>query len=214
MTEQNFKAMRKAMVESQLRTTAVNDPRVIEAMSAVPREAFVPADQAPLAYLDVRAPLSPTRALPAPMVVGRLLTELRTRPADRALVVGAGSGYAAAVLGLLVAEVVALEEDAEVAAIGQIAGGAVTIVSGPLVEGWRLAAPYDIILFDGAIEQIPAAIVEQLADGGRLAAPIVDQGVVRLSIGRKQGSAFGMTGIVEADCPRLPGFAPPAAFTF
>jgi protein-L-isoaspartate(D-aspartate) O-methyltransferase len=214
MTEHNFKAMRKAMVESQLRTTAVNDPRVIEAMSAVARERFVPADQAALAYLDVRAPLSSTRALPAPMVVGRLLTELRTRPADRALVVGAGSGYSAAVLGLLVAEVVALEEDSGVAAIGQITGGNIASVSGPLVEGWRLAAPYDIILFDGAVEQVPEAIVDQLADGGRLAAPLVDRGVVRLSIGRKQGSAFGMTSVVEADCPHLPGFAPPPGFTF
>ena len=214
MTEQTFKTMRKAMVEGQLRTTAVNDPRVIEAMAAVPRERYVPADQAPLAYLDVRAPLSARRALPAPMVLGRLLTELRTRPGDRALVVGAGSGYAAAVLATLVAEVVALEEDSEVAAIGMIPGGNVVTVTGPLAEGWRVGGPYDVILFDGAVEQVPAAIVDQLADGGRLAAPIVDNGVVRLSIGRKQGIAFGMTGVVEADCPCLPGFAAPAGFSF
>jgi protein-L-isoaspartate(D-aspartate) O-methyltransferase len=215
VTEQNFEQMRKAMVDSQLRTTAVNDPRVVQAMAAVPRERFVPGDAGFMAYLDREVPLGRGRAMPAPMIVGRLLTEARTRSADRALVVGSGSGYAAAVLGTLVATVVALEEDADLAAIGRDSLGAnVTPATGALADGWGKAAPYDLILFDGAVEQIPAGIVAQLAEGGRLAVPLATDGVVRLAIGRKAGGAFGLTSIVEANCPRLPGFATPAGFRF
>jgi protein-L-isoaspartate(D-aspartate) O-methyltransferase len=215
MTEQNFDQLRKAMVESQLRTTAVNDPRVVEAMAAVPRERFVAADAGFMAYLDRDVPLGQGRAMPAPMVLGRLLTEARTRATDKALVIGSGSGYAAAVVGRLVATVVALEEDGTLAAIGQANIGAnVMPASGPLAAGWAVAAPYDLILFDGAVEEIPAAIVAQLADNGRLAAPVVIDGVVRLAIGRKAGAGFGLTSIVEANCPRLPGFAKPSGFRF
>lgn len=212
VTEQNFDQMRKAMVESQLRTTGVSDPRVIAAMAAVPRERYVPADRAPLSYADLATPLTATRALPAPMVLGRLLTEGRVSPADRALVVGAGSGYAAAVLAQLAAVVVALEEDAEIAR-GALPDN-VESVSGPLAQGWVAGAPYDFILFDGAVEEVPAAIVDQLAEGGRLAAPIVQNGVVKLAIGRKSGAGFGMTTFIEASAPRLPGFAQPERFTF
>jgi len=215
VTEQNFDSLRKAMVESQLRTTAVNDPRVVAAMAAVSRERFVPQDSAFLAYADREVPLAPGRALPAPMVLGRLLTEARTRPTDRALVIGSGSGYAAAVLATLVASVVALEVDDALVAIGHGAVPAnVTQARGPLSEGSAAGAPYDLILFDGAVEQVPAAIVAQLADGGVLAAPIVSNGVVRLSIGRKGGAGFGLTSIIEASSPILPGFAKPAGFQF
>lgn len=212
MTEHNYDSLRKAMVDSQLRTTAVNDPRVVAALAAVPRERFVPADAAHLAYVDRDVPLAPGRALPAAMVLGRLLTEARTRPEDRALVIGSGSGYAAAVLAQLVASVVALEED-EAIARGETPAN-VTQVTGALTEGWAAGAPYDLILFDGAVEQIPAAIVAQLVEGGRIAAAIVSNGVVRLSIGRKGGAGFGLTSIVEASCPTLPGFAKPAGFRF
>lgn len=215
MSSHDFEQMRRAMVASQLRTTAVNDPRVVAAMAAVPRERFVPREQAALAYHDRAVPLGGGRWLPAPMVLGRLLTEARTRPGQRALVIGAGSGYAAAVLARLVGEVIALEEDAGLAqlAVGGAMAGA-RPVHGPLAAGWPAAAPYDLILFDGAIEQVPPAIVDQLADGGRLAAPLVDGGVVRLAIGRKAGGGFGLAAFADADAPVLPGFARPPAFTF
>ena len=215
MTEQNFESLRKAMVASQLRTTGVNDPRVIAAMGAVPRERFVPPAQAAFAYLDEALPLGPGRAMPAPMVLGRLLTEARVRPADHVLVIGAGGGYAAAVLAELARDVIALEEDEALAAIARAPlPASVTRAAGPLAEGWAAGAPYDLILFDGAIEAVPPAIVAQLADGGRLAAPIVDRGVVRLAIGRKAGEGFGLTSIVDAAAPALPGFARPAGFSF
>lgn len=215
VTEQNFESLRKAMVASQLRTTAVNDPRVVAAMGAVARERFVPADQAAFAYVDAALPLAPGRAMPAPMVLGRLLTEARVRATDHALVVGSGGGYAAAVLATLVHDVVALEEDATLTALarGPLPAN-VTAVSGPLVEGWAAAAPYDLILFDGAIEVVSATIVAQLADGGRIAAPILDAGVVRLAIGRKAGDGFGLSSFADAAAPALPGFAQPAGFRF
>ena len=213
MTEHNFEQMRRAMVASQLRTTAVNDPRVIAAMAKVERERFVPAAQASLAYLDVSLPLGGGRSLPAPMVLGRLLTEARVRPGDRALVIGAAAGYAAAVLAELVDIVVALEESAELA--GNLALPAnVTRASGPLAEGAAAGAPYDVILFDGAVEHVPAAIIAQLADNGRLATAIVENGVTRLATGHKAGDSFGLIPFADADVPILPGFAPSAGFRF
>jgi protein-L-isoaspartate(D-aspartate) O-methyltransferase len=211
VTEQNFEQMRRAMVSNQLRTTAVNDPRVVAAMGVVARERFVPEKQAALAYLDVALPLGNGRALPAPMVLGRLLTEARVRPGDRTLVIGAASGYAAAVLAELGAVVTALDEIAGLAA-GDVAG--VTIVQGPLAEGWAAGAPYDLILFDGAVEQVPSAIIDQLADGGRIAAGIAESNVTRLAIGRKAGGGFGMVCFADAEVPVLPGFERPKGFSF
>ena len=211
MTEQNYEQMRRAMVASQLRTTAVNDPRVVAAMGVVARERFVPAEQAALAYLDKSLPVAPGRALASPMVTGRLLTEARVKHGDKALVIGAGAGYSAAVLAELGAVVTALEEDEALA--GKATPG-VRRVAGALAKGWVKAAPYDVILFDGAAEEIPAAIINQLADGGRLAAPIVEKGVTRLALGRKAGGGFGLQSFADAEAPILPGFAVVKGFSF
>ena len=211
MTDQSFETMRRAMVASQLRTTAVNDPRVVAAMAEVPRERFVPADRAAIAYADIAVPLGGGRALRPPMALGKLLTELQLRPADRALVIGAATGYSAAILAKLVASVVALEEDA---ALNPAAPIGVRVVRGPLAEGWAEGAPYDAILIDGAVETVPEAIVAQLAEGGRLAAAVLEAGVSRLSVGRRAGAGFGLTAFADADAAPLPGFAPPPAFRF
>lgn len=211
MTEQNYEQMRRAMVDSQLRTSGVNDPRVVAAMGKVPRERFVPQDQSSLAYLDKSLPMGPDRAMPSPMVTGRLLTEARVREGERALVIGAGTGYSAAVLAELGAIVTALEEDK---ALAGTATAGVSRAAGPLAKGWAKGAPYDLILFDGAVEQIPAAIVAQLAEGGRLAAPVMQDGVSRLSLGRKVGGAFGMQSFADVEAPILPGFVIEKGFSF
>lgn len=213
MTEQSFETMRRAMVASQLRTTAVNDPRVVAAMAAIPREQFVPPDRTAIAYADFAVPLGNGRALNPPMALGRMLTELHLRPEDRALIIGAATGYSAVVLGRLVASVLALEEDATLALPAAAAAG-VRFVHGPLAAGWPDGAPYDVILIDGAVETVPPAIVDQLAEGGRLAAAIVEAGVSRLSIGRRAGGGFGMIAFADADAVSLPGFAPPPVFRF
>lgn len=216
MTEQNFESMRMAMVSNQLRTTAVNDVRVVDAMRAVPREEYVPADRAAVAYVDTLVPLGGGRLLNSPMATGRLLTEIEAQPGDRALIVGAATGYSAALLAGLVAQVVALDEDAALTARARAAGlpANVTVVDGPLADGWAAGAPYDLIFIDGAIEQVPQTLIDQLADGGRLAAAVIERGVSRLSIGRKAGGGFGMIAFADAEAAPLPGFARPAAFTF
>src|SRR3546814_469479 len=189
MTEHNFEHMRRAMVASQLRTTGVNDPRVVAAMGAVPRERFVPDDRITVAYADALVPLGNGRQLNTPMSLGRLLTEARPREDDQALVIGAATGYAAAVLARMVRSVVAVEEDAALAAAAKAAlkGTNAKLVEGPLAKGYKKGAPYDLILIDGAVELISDALVDQLAERGRLVAAILDNGVARIPIGRRGG---------------------------
>jgi protein-L-isoaspartate(D-aspartate) O-methyltransferase len=208
--------MRRAMVASQLRTTGVNDPRVIAAMGEVARERFLPAERAALAYADATVPLADGRALNPPMTLGRLLTEAQLRGDERALVIGAGTGYAAAVLARLVGSVAALEEDAALlaAARGALADTSVTLVEGPLAEGWAAGAPYDFILIDGAVDYVPPAIVGQAADGGRIGLALLDRGVTRLAIGRVAGGAFGLSTVADAAVAILPGFEKPRTFVF
>ena len=216
MTEQEFEHMRRAMVASQLRTTGTNDPRVLAAMGEVARERFVPRDRQPLAYADALVPLKPGRDLNPPMALGRLLTQAAPRDGETALLVGAATGYAAAVLERRVGSLVAVEEDPELAAQAKaaLAGTSVKLVEGPAAKGWPKGAPYDLILIDGAVEFVPDTLIGQLRDGGRLAAAIVEQGVTRLAIGRKAGEGFAMAAFADAAAAVLPGFARPRAFTF
>ncbi len=217
MSNLDFPAMRRAMVDSQLRTNAVSDPRVTAAIESVAREDFVPTDRRAIAYIDRAIPLSATRAMNPTLVTARLIVEADIAPTDKVLVVGAASGYAAAVLAGLAHSVVALESDAALAAEAktQLKGlPNVTVVTGDLEKGHAKGAPYDVILVDGAIEQVPDALIRQLADKGRLAAAVMDGGVSRLSIGYKAGAGFGLDPIMDADAVALPGFEKPKAFSF
>lgn len=216
MTEHNFDHMRRAMISNLLRTTGTNDARVLAAFGEVARERFVPGGRIALAYADASVPLKPGRDLNNPMALGRLLTEAGPREGERALVVGAATGYAAAILSRLVGNVVALEEDAELAAFARdaLAEYPVPVVEGPLAAGHAEGAPYDLILVDGAIEFIPEVLVAQLVDGGRIAAAILEQGVSRLSIGRKAGEGFGTVAFTDAAAAILPGFVRRKTFTF
>ena len=216
MTEQNFEQMRRAMVASQLRTTGVNDPRVVAAMSEVPRERFVPAERCALAYADALVPLGGGRSLNPPMAVGRMLTEARLRGNEKALVIGAATGYSAAVLAKLAASVTAVEEDRELAdfARNALAGTGVELVVGPLKDGHAAGAPYDFILIDGAVEHVPQLIVDQIADGGEFALALLDEGVTRLCVGRVVAGAFGTQAVSDAAAAVLPGFEKPRGFSF
>jgi protein-L-isoaspartate(D-aspartate) O-methyltransferase len=208
----DFVAAREAMVESQLRPQGVSDPAVLQAMGSIPRELFLPRHTQPLAYVDRAVSVGDGRFLPAPAVLGQLLTQMMAEPGQRALVVGAGTGYSAAVLAAMDLEVVALESSSELAARARELG--VSIVEGPLEAGYKKAAPYDQILIDGAVEDIPDPIIAQLADGGRLGTALVDRGITRLIVGRKAGGAFGYLSIGDAGVPALTGFTRPRAFTF
>jgi protein-L-isoaspartate(D-aspartate) O-methyltransferase len=209
----DYAAARQAMVDSQLRPQGVNDPSVIAAMSLVPREKFVPDDQRPLAYVDRAIPLGEGRALPPAAVTGLLLTALAPLAGQTALVIGAATGYAAAVLAQMGINAIALESSATLVAEARKLG--VNVVEGPLEEGHAGSAPYDLVLMNGAVEVIPEAIVDQLKDGGRLGGAIIDHGgITRLVVGRKVGGGFGFHSIADSATPALPGFERPRAFTF
>ena len=213
----DFAAMRQAMVASQLRTTAVTDPRVIAAMAEVPRERFVPAEVAALAYSDRGVSLGQGRRINTPLATGRLLTEAQLRASNRVLLIGAGGGYTAAVLSHIVAEVVAVESLPALAAHARAAladTAAVTVVEAPLEAGHPDGAPYDVLLVDGAVEELPLTLVTQLAEGGRIATGIVEDGVSRLAVGTRAGPAFGLAPFADVDAVRLPGFAKPRSFAF
>lgn len=210
----DFVAARRTMIDSQLRPEGVADPALVNAIASLPREKFVPESARSLAYGDRLVPLGNGRALAPPAVTGRLLGELEPRRGERALVVGAATGYSAALLEALGLEVTALESDPALAAMARAALPDIDLVEGDLAAGYPAGAPYDIILIDGAIEHIPPEITAQLVEGGRIAAVIVDRGVGRLTVGRNAGGRVGLRTIADADVAPLPGFERPKAFTF
>lgn len=208
----DYAAARQTMVDSQLRPQGVNDPAVIAAMSLVPREQFVPDEVKPLAYVDRALPIGEGRAMAPAAVTGLLLTALTVDRGETALVIGAGTGYSAAVLAQMGVNVVALDSSATLAEVASKNG--VEVVKGALEAGHKAAAPYDFILIDGAVEIIPETLIAQLREGGRLGAALVDQGITRLIIGRKAGGGFGFHSIGDSATPVLPGFERPRPFTF
>jgi len=200
------------MVDAQLRPEGVNFPPLVEAMATVKREDFVAEEARPLAYIDRTVAMGEGRLLSAPAVLGKLLNEMIPIAGERALVVGCGSGYSAAVLEAMGVRVTGLESSAVLAARARKLG--IDVVEGPLDEGWKAKAPYHLILIDGAIEHIPDAIIEQLTDHGRMGAALIDRGVCRLAVGRRAGKGFGLHTMADAGAAALPGFAKPRPFIF
>ena len=190
-----FAATRTLMVDGQVRPNKVYDRRLLDAMRLVPRERFVPPTMMARAYADEDVPLGGGRWLTEPMVIARLLQVAAVVKGERALVVGAASGYSAALLHACGARVTALEEDAALLgtmrALLPSLNAAVEIVEGPLATGWAAGAPYDLVLVDGAVqEDVPAAIVGQLR-------PASPEGGGRLVTVRRRG-AMGQGCVAEA----------------
>jgi protein-L-isoaspartate(D-aspartate) O-methyltransferase len=210
---------RRMMVDGQIRTADVTDLDLIAAMLAVPRERFVPSALAEQAYLDSDIAIGDGRALIKPMVLAKLLQAARVGSDDHVLDVGCGTGYSSAVLALLAGSVVALEQDEALArlakeALAATASEKVAIVTGPLTAGWSAAAPYDLILMNGATEIVPEALGGQLKPNGRLACifgrlPPGKAMLYRVIEGRLVGRP-----IFDAAAPLLPGFVAPGAFVF
>lgn len=209
---------RKNMVESQVRPSDVTDRRILRAMQDVRRELFVPAAMAALAYADSEIRLTPgsatapSRHLMAPRTLARLLQLARIERTDRMLVVGAGSGYAAAVAHCLAGQVTALESDSALAeamakALPAAGAEAVVRVTGPLAGGWPDGAPYDVILIDGAVEAVPDAIVAQLKSGGRLVAVVGRGPAGKATLWRRDGERVGSSPAFDAAAPLLADFA-------
>ena len=209
---QDFGLARRVMIDNQLRPQGVTDRGVLTAMAVVERERFVPEGSRALAYFDRPLRIAENRAMMPPAALGKLLTEAAPKPGERALVIGSGTGYSASILKQIGLDVTALESDEGLAAAASAAG--VETIVGDLAKGWAKAAPYDLILLDGAVEEIPVAIGKQLAADGVLAGAIIDRGVTRLAIGRCVNGAIGLRNIADSDVEPLPGFERPRAFTF
>jgi protein-L-isoaspartate(D-aspartate) O-methyltransferase len=215
----NYAVARQHMVDSQVRTNRVTDERLIEAIRSLPRERFVPETSRARAYLDDDVEIAPGRYLMEPMVTARLIQAAEPRADDIALVVGSGTGYAATLLARLVNTVVALESDAALAqragaVLGELSIDNTAVVEGPLNAGWAKHAPYNIIYLDGAVEQVPAALTSQLADGGRMVGVLLDRGVGRATLWLKDAGAVSHRVLFDANVAPLPGFSAPARFVF
>ncbi len=214
MTADQFEEMRHAMVSNQLRTVAVDDPRVIDALRAVPREAFVPQERRDIAYADLAVPLHDGRALNTPMATARLINAAGIVPGENVLIIGAATGYCAALAVHLGGAVTAVESDPVLAALLDANVAAATVVMGPLDAGAPQSAPFDVIMIDGAVEAVPPALIDQLAPSGRLATGVTAGGLTRLALGRKGGNGFGLVAFADTDVVILPGFARPRRFVF
>lgn len=215
----DFATARRNMVDSQIRPNKVTDQSIIDALSGVPRELFVPETLRTVAYVDEDVPLGNGRFLMEPMILARLLQLAGLRPPDTVLVVGASVGYGAAVVSRLARRVVAIESDRALAARGNALLKAlgvtnVTVVEGPLDGGVPRLAPYDAIIFDGAVEVVPPAIRDQMAEGGRLVAVVNDSGVGRATLMTRVAGVLSSRIAFDAAVPRLPGFEAPSTFVF
>lgn len=183
---------RKAMIESQLRVSGVNDPAVLAAFAAVPREDFVPAERRALAYVDRAVPLGDGTVLAPALTHGQMLIAAAPVAGERALVVGKPATYLAALLRELGLVVTVASPADDLAALGQFA----------------------LVLVDGAIEQAGPALEATVADDGRLVTGLVDRRVTRLALGRKAAGHVALAALGDADFAVLPEFAAPKGWSF
>ena len=215
----DFAAARRKMVASQIRTSEVTDPVVVEAMGAVARERFVPEANRAFAYVDEDLAIAKHRSMMEPVVLARLLQLADLQPTDKALVVGAGTGYAAAVIARLVHSVIALESDAALAdfatkTLAEVAPGNASVVKGDIKAGWPPGSPYDVILIDGAVSSLPAGFKAQLADGGRMVCIVREGPVGRATLVTRAGDSYGSRQEFDAMTPIMPGFEKQRGFVF
>lgn len=217
----DFAEARRFMVDGQLRPNRVEDPRIVAALRDLPRERFVPPALAARAYADADVPLPGGRAVLKPLVLARLVQLAGAKRGERALVLAAGTGFGAALLSAIGASVTAVESDpallgiARAALAASVAPGAVTLVQADPVAGHAAGAPWDVIMIEGGVAEVPCALQEQLAEGGRLVTVGLAGGPPgRAQLTRRAGGAFTTTPDFDAHAPALPGFAAAPAFAF
>ncbi len=193
MTQMDFGAARRAMIDSQLRTSGVNAPFVLDRMGTLPREDYVPDHARGFAYVDRAVPLGGGRFLAPALFHGSMLEEAKPRLGDRTLVVDGGSHYLPDLVATLVGslETISADEAAALAQTGADAGA---------------GGEYDLLLVDGAVEKLPDALIAQVGDNGRVVTGLVRDGVTRLAIGRKVAGHVALLPLAEMGIPHLPQF--------
>ena len=215
----DYAAQRANMVQAQLATNAVTDPRILAVMGEVPRERFVPAAQRVICYSDLPVEVSPGRYLLDPRSFAKLLMLAEMRESDHVLDVGCTSGYSSTVLGRLAKSVVALEQDGELVRLASellpaIGAGNVTVIQGALSEGAKDQAPFDVILINGAIEDQPKTLFSQLGEGGRLVAVMQQSPLGRAALFVREKGQIGVRAGFDAAVPLLKGFRKTVGFVF
>lgn len=195
MTIDRFQAARRAMIDSQLRTSGVNEDFVLDRMGTVPREDFVPENARGTAYMDRAIRLPDGGFLPAPLFHGLMLSEARPVAGDKVIVVDGGSGYLAELVRPLVASVE-------------------TVSAAEAAQGKAKTKDADLLLIDGAIEQLPAKLAGKLVEGGRIVTGLFERGVTRLATGRASGGNVALLPLIETGVPRLSAFDRDAGWSF
>lgn len=217
----DFAEARRHMVDGQLRPNRVEDPRIVAALRDLPRERFAPPALAARAYADADLPLPGGRAMLKPLVLARLVQLAALKRGERALVLAAGTGFGAALMAAIGGIVTAVESDPALLAIARpalaatVPAGSVTLVEADPARGHAAGAPYDVIMIEGGVAEVPRAIEEQLSEGGRLVTIALAGGPPgRALLVRRTGGAFTATAEFDAHAPALPGFAAAPAFAF
>jgi protein-L-isoaspartate(D-aspartate) O-methyltransferase len=219
----DFSTARQNMVDCQVRPSDVTDIGIINAMLAVPREAFVPGQQRAMAYLDLDLEVGGTasgkRFLIKPAVLAKMLQAAEITDTDNVLVVGCATGYSAAVVAKLAAQVTATEGDPDLAAkarevLARSGAGNVTVHAAAAVDGEPANAPYDVIVLDGATEITPDRVYRQLKEGGRLVGVFATTQPPRAAIVTRSHGDFGHRALFDATVPVLPGLGRVPAFVF
>ena len=214
----DFAARRTMMVDTQVRPSDVTKYTIIDAMLSIPREAYVPLAKREAAYVGEHVTLAPGRVVLDPRTLAKLLDALDIQPVEAVLDLGCGLGYSAAVIARMAEAVVAVEEDADLATEAQATLSAqsvdnAAVITGKLAEGAAKAGPYDVIVLQGAAEVIPAALLAQLKEGGRIGAIFMEGALGVARIGYKIDGVVTWRQAFTASAPVLPGFAAHRAFT-
>ena len=207
----DFAQRRITMVDTQVRPSDVTSFRVLDAMLSVPRELFVPSEQEDAAYAGVNVPLGRGRVVLAPRTMAKVLQAADIQPDELVLDVGAGLGYSSALAARMAEAVIALEEDAELAreaegALSEASADNVAVINGALANGASKHGPYDVVLIEGAVQDIPDALVDQLKEGGRIAAIFLEGALGMARVGYKDGQGVSWRFAFNAAAPVLPGF--------
>lgn len=215
----DFAAARHNMVEGQIRPNAVTDTAVLAAMADVPREDYVPKAMRSIAYTDDDLSVGNGRGVMEAMVLARLLQAAEIDSSDVVLEIATATGYATAVLAKIANTVVSVDNDADfravaISALSSHGHDNAVVVAGDLESGYPVQAPYNVIFINGAVEVVPQALLNQLADGGRLVAVVTEGGQGVATLYTRQGDSFGHRKLFDANVLPLPGFKKPAGFVF